>query len=54
MWLDIGRLSTGFAVGLLSYVIPVYIAEITPKHARDCLQREVSFSLAPDLLCRKP
>jgi SP family facilitated glucose transporter-like MFS transporter 8 len=34
MWLDIGRLSTGFAVGLLSYVIPVYIAEITPKHVR--------------------
>ncbi|CAN8305818.1 unnamed protein product [Cochlearia groenlandica] len=34
MWLDAGRLSTGFAVGLFSYVIPVYIAEITPKHVR--------------------
>ncbi|EOA37315.1 hypothetical protein CARUB_v10010993mg [Capsella rubella] len=34
MLLDVGRLSTGFAVGLLSYVIPVYIAEITPKHVR--------------------
>ncbi|KAL1192950.1 Sugar transporter ESL1 [Cardamine amara subsp. amara] len=34
MWLDAGRLSTGFAVGLFSYVIPVYIAEVTPKHVR--------------------
>ncbi|KAL3832955.1 hypothetical protein ACJIZ3_007691 [Penstemon smallii] len=33
-WLDIGRLSTGFGVGLLSYVVPVYIAEITPKNLR--------------------
>ncbi|KAL6562829.1 hypothetical protein OROHE_005416 [Orobanche hederae] len=32
-WLDIGRLSTGFGIGLLSYV-PVYIAEITPKNIR--------------------
>ncbi|VVA90558.1 unnamed protein product [Arabis nemorensis] len=32
--LDVGRLSTGFSVGLFSYVIPVYIAEITPKHVR--------------------
>ncbi|CAN7019639.1 unnamed protein product [Brassica rapa subsp. trilocularis] len=34
IWLDAGRFSTGFAVGLFSYVIPVYIAEITPKHVR--------------------
>ncbi|XP_057807736.1 sugar transporter ERD6-like 5 isoform X4 [Salvia miltiorrhiza] len=34
LWLDIGRLSTGFGVGLLSYVVPVYIAEITPKNLR--------------------
>ncbi|XP_042010056.1 sugar transporter ERD6-like 5 isoform X1 [Salvia splendens] len=33
-WLDIGRLSTGFGIGLLSYVVPVYIAEITPKNLR--------------------
>uniref|UniRef100_A0A1J3JMJ1 Sugar transporter ERD6-like 3 n=2 Tax=Noccaea caerulescens TaxID=107243 RepID=A0A1J3JMJ1_NOCCA len=33
-WLDAGRFSTGFAVGLFSYVIPVYIAEVTPKHVR--------------------
>ncbi|CAN8294901.1 unnamed protein product [Cochlearia groenlandica] len=34
IWLNIGRLSTGFSVGIFSYVIPVYIAEITPKHVR--------------------
>ncbi|KAL0397585.1 UNVERIFIED_CONTAM: Sugar transporter ERD6-like 5 [Sesamum calycinum] len=33
-WLDMGRLSTGFGIGLLSYVVPVYIAEITPKNLR--------------------
>ncbi|XP_010550074.1 PREDICTED: sugar transporter ERD6-like 3 [Tarenaya hassleriana] len=34
LWLDSGRLSIGIGVGLFSYVIPVYIAEITPKHVR--------------------
>ncbi|KAG8391227.1 hypothetical protein BUALT_Bualt01G0165900 [Buddleja alternifolia] len=33
-WLDVGRISTGFGIGLLSYVVPVYIAEITPKNLR--------------------
>nr|XP_017257789.1 PREDICTED: sugar transporter ERD6-like 5 isoform X2 [Daucus carota subsp. sativus] len=33
-WLDCGRLSIGYGVGLLSYVVPVYIAEITPKNLR--------------------
>ncbi|RZC55329.1 hypothetical protein C5167_014207 [Papaver somniferum] len=32
--LDIGRLSMGYGIGLLSYVVPVYIAEITPKNLR--------------------
>ncbi|XP_011623901.1 sugar transporter ERD6-like 5 isoform X2 [Amborella trichopoda] len=32
--LDIGRLSVGYGIGVLSYVVPVYIAEITPKHLR--------------------
>ncbi|GKV08920.1 hypothetical protein SLEP1_g20490 [Rubroshorea leprosula] len=32
--LDIGRLSTGCGLGLLTYVVPVYIAEITPKNLR--------------------
>lgn len=33
-FLDIGRLLIGCGVGLLSYVVPVYIAEITPKNLR--------------------
>ncbi|KAJ6794363.1 sugar transporter ERD6-like 5 [Iris pallida] len=33
-WFDIGRLFVGFGIGLLSYVVPVYIAEITPKELR--------------------
>ncbi|WZZ63126.1 hypothetical protein YC2023_063233 [Brassica napus] len=34
LWLDAGRISLGIGVGLISYVVPVYIAEITPKHVR--------------------
>ncbi|XVF06165.1 hypothetical protein REPUB_Repub06bG0024000 [Reevesia pubescens] len=34
LWLDIGRLSIGFGVAMISYVVPVYIAEITPKGHR--------------------
>ncbi|CAL5397379.1 unnamed protein product [Camellia sinensis] len=32
--LDLGRLSLGYGIGLLSYVVPVYIAEITPRDIR--------------------
>ncbi|XP_023635917.1 sugar transporter ERD6-like 18 isoform X2 [Capsella rubella] len=34
MWLDLGRISSGIGLGLISYVVPVYIAEISPKHVR--------------------
>ncbi|XP_024015083.1 sugar transporter ERD6-like 9 isoform X1 [Eutrema salsugineum] len=34
IWLDFGRFFVGIGVGLISYVIPVYIAEITPKNVR--------------------
>ncbi|OAP04105.1 hypothetical protein AXX17_AT3G04940 [Arabidopsis thaliana] len=34
IWLDMGRFLVGIGVGLISYVVPVYIAEITPKHVR--------------------
>ncbi|CAO2836788.1 unnamed protein product [Amaranthus hypochondriacus] len=34
MSLDIGRLTLGLANGLISYVVPVYIAEITTKNLR--------------------
>ncbi|XP_039162519.1 sugar transporter ERD6-like 10 isoform X3 [Eucalyptus grandis] len=33
-WLDAGRALVGFGVGVTSYVVPVYIAEITPKNVR--------------------
>ncbi|KAK9691851.1 hypothetical protein RND81_09G224000 [Saponaria officinalis] len=32
--LDLGRLALGFANGIISYAMPVYIAEITPKNLR--------------------
>ncbi|KAI3911091.1 hypothetical protein MKW92_004288 [Papaver armeniacum] len=32
--LDIGRLCTGYGMGVLSYVVPIFIAEIAPKHLR--------------------
>ncbi|KAK4851193.1 hypothetical protein QYF36_013117 [Acer negundo] len=34
LWLDLGRLSIGFGIGITSYVVPVYIAEIAPKDLR--------------------
>ncbi|KAK4597129.1 hypothetical protein RGQ29_014931 [Quercus rubra] len=33
-WLDVGRLLVGCGMGLLSYVVPIYLAEITPKNHR--------------------
>ncbi|XP_060667756.1 sugar transporter ERD6-like 5 isoform X2 [Ziziphus jujuba] len=33
-WLKLGRVLQGFAIGLLYYVVPVYIAEITPANLR--------------------
>ncbi|XP_024187039.1 sugar transporter ESL1 isoform X1 [Rosa chinensis] len=44
-WLDLGRLSVGFGVGLICYVVPVYIAEITPKDLRG------RFTSATQLMC---
>nr|XP_043636892.1 sugar transporter ERD6-like 7 [Erigeron canadensis] len=32
--LDIGRLATGYGMGMFSYVVPVFIAEISPKNLR--------------------
>ncbi|KAK8712569.1 hypothetical protein V6N13_147806 [Hibiscus sabdariffa] len=34
LWLDIGRLLIGIGVSVTCYVVPVYIAEITPKTHR--------------------
>ncbi|KAK7337828.1 hypothetical protein VNO77_18415 [Canavalia gladiata] len=33
-WLCVGRLLIGCGMGILSYVVPVYVAEITPKNLR--------------------
>ncbi|XP_052734785.1 sugar transporter ERD6-like 5 isoform X2 [Vigna angularis] len=33
-WLYVGRFLVGCGMGLLSYVVPVYVAEITPKNLR--------------------
>ncbi|XP_019051473.1 PREDICTED: sugar transporter ERD6-like 8 isoform X4 [Nelumbo nucifera] len=35
--LDIGRFLMGYGIGILSYVVPVFIAEITPKNLRGAL-----------------
>ncbi|KAL7583966.1 sugar transporter ERD6-like 7 [Lactuca sativa] len=35
--LDIGRLATGYGMGVFSYVVPVFIAEIAPKDLRGSL-----------------
>jgi SP family facilitated glucose transporter-like MFS transporter 8 len=32
--LDVGRFFTGYGIGVFSYVVPVYIAEISPKNLR--------------------
>ncbi|XP_010528860.1 PREDICTED: sugar transporter ERD6-like 5 isoform X2 [Tarenaya hassleriana] len=33
-WLDAGRFLVGYGMGVISFVVPVYIAEITPKDLR--------------------
>nr|DAD37861.1 TPA_asm: hypothetical protein HUJ06_008502 [Nelumbo nucifera] len=35
--LDIGRVCTGYGMGVFSYVVPVFIAEIAPKNLRGAL-----------------
>ncbi|GLT38342.1 hypothetical protein SLA2020_125980 [Shorea laevis] len=44
--LDFGRLLTGCGVGVLSYVVPVYIAEITPKNLRGSFASLLQFMIA--------
>ncbi|KAH9754757.1 Sugar transporter ERD6-like 5 [Citrus sinensis] len=34
LWLDSGRLLIGFGAGIISYVIPIYVAAISPKDFR--------------------
>ncbi|GER24790.1 major facilitator superfamily protein [Striga asiatica] len=35
--LDVGRLATGYGMGVFSYVVPVFIAELAPKDLRGAL-----------------
>ncbi|XP_057771875.1 sugar transporter ERD6-like 16 isoform X2 [Salvia miltiorrhiza] len=34
LFLDVGRFCTGYGIGIFSYVVPVFIAEIAPKNLR--------------------
>ncbi|KAK1581627.1 hypothetical protein Q3G72_007538 [Acer saccharum] len=34
LWLDIGRFVLGCGIGLVSYAVPIYVAEITPRNVR--------------------
>jgi SP family facilitated glucose transporter-like MFS transporter 8 len=48
--LDIGRLFIGYGVGLTSYTVPVYIAEITPKNLRGGLTTTNQLSITIGIL----
>uniref|UniRef100_A0A7N0T8L5 Major facilitator superfamily (MFS) profile domain-containing protein n=1 Tax=Kalanchoe fedtschenkoi TaxID=63787 RepID=A0A7N0T8L5_KALFE len=37
MILDFGRLTTGYGMGVYSYVVPIFVAEISPKNLRGAL-----------------
>ncbi|GKV08907.1 hypothetical protein SLEP1_g20478 [Rubroshorea leprosula] len=48
--LDFGRLLTGYGIGVISYVVPVYIAEITPTNLRGALLLVHQISLGTGIL----
>ncbi|GLJ29231.1 hypothetical protein SUGI_0576600 [Cryptomeria japonica] len=48
--LDIGRLFVGYGVGLTSYTVPVYIAEISPKNLRGALTNTNQLSITAGVL----
>lgn len=48
--LYIGRLLVGFGVGVISFSVPVYIAEIAPKHMRGFLGTANQFSVTVGIL----
>ncbi|KAI4364576.1 hypothetical protein MLD38_020650 [Melastoma candidum] len=43
--LDVGRLSVGIGIGIVVYVVPVYITEITPRTVRGAFTSLNQFSL---------
>ncbi|XP_065853059.1 sugar transporter ERD6-like 8 [Euphorbia lathyris] len=50
MLLDSGRFLTGYGIGIISYVVPVYIAEITPKELRGALASANQFFIVLGIL----
>ncbi|TYH35792.1 hypothetical protein ES332_D13G217600v1 [Gossypium tomentosum] len=48
--LDVGRFLTGYGIGVNSYVVPVFIAEITPTHLRGALLTVHQVAIATGLL----
>ncbi|XWS57598.1 hypothetical protein CRYUN_Cryun09bG0187400 [Craigia yunnanensis] len=48
--LDFGRFLTGYGIGVHSYVVPIFIAEITPTNLRGALLTLHQVSLATGLL----
>lgn len=45
-----GRLLVGFGVGVISFTVPIYIAEISPKHLRGFLGTVNQFSVTTGIL----
>ncbi|KAK8318904.1 hypothetical protein V6Z12_A13G205000 [Gossypium hirsutum] len=48
--LDVGRFLTGYGIGVNSYVVPVFIAEITPTHLRGALLTVHQVAISTGLL----
>lgn len=48
--LYLGRLLTGFGVGVISFTVPIYIAEIAPKHLRGSLGTVTQLSITIGVL----
>lgn len=48
--LYIGRLLVGFGVGVISFTVPIYIAEIAPKHMRGLLGTANQFAVTTGIL----
>ncbi|KAL8143254.1 hypothetical protein V2J09_016286 [Rumex salicifolius] len=48
--LYLGRLLTGFGVGVISYTVPVYIAEISPKNLRGRLGAVTQLSITTGVM----
>ncbi|XP_048235892.1 sugar transporter ERD6-like 8 [Ricinus communis] len=50
LFLDFGRFLTGYGIGVISYVVPVFIAEITPKELRGTLAAANQFFIVVGIM----